>query len=222
MTPTTRWRLAQYFERRWWNSYLANKPVDEYLAWKKKYWQHMLDSLRLLRPDLTDYLKEPEQQVLDAGCGPAGIFLILEEHEVTAFDPLWNNYRQQFSQFEYERMDYIKFEQADLETYQPPREFDTVFCMNALNHVADIGASIETLKKAIKPGGLIILSLDVHVTDFLNHLFRAIPGDILHPHQYTLPGYIRLLESHGLHFVANQCFKRGRIFDHHMVIVRKK
>lgn len=222
MTPSLRWRLAQYFERRWWKRYLADKSVEEYLTWKKNYWQHMLDSLRLLRPDLTDYLKAPGQQVLDAGCGPAGIFLILENQQVTAFDPLWNSYQQQFPQFEYDQMDYVSFEQAELESYQPPNEFDTVFCMNALNHVADIDASIVSLKKAIKPDGLIILSLDVHVSKFLNQVFRAVPGDILHPHQYTLPGYIRLLESHGLHFVANQCFKRGRVFDHHMVVVKKK
>jgi 2-polyprenyl-6-hydroxyphenyl methylase/3-demethylubiquinone-9 3-methyltransferase len=37
-----KWKIAQFFEIRWWRNYLSEKSKDEYLAWKRNYWQQFL------------------------------------------------------------------------------------------------------------------------------------------------------------------------------------
>ncbi len=80
-----RWNIAQAAEIRWWQSYLRNKPVKEYLDWKTAYWRDFLDHLELNI--------EGSKSILDAGCGPAGRFTILKDHQVTAIDPLLEKYK---------------------------------------------------------------------------------------------------------------------------------
>ncbi|MEO6151222.1 MAG: hypothetical protein ABIP28_13720, partial [Mucilaginibacter sp.] len=86
MVKTLRWRVAQLFEARWWKKYLAHKDVTTYLKWKRGYWQNVLERIG------KNLNMQPGQHILDAGCGPAGIFIILDEYKVTAVDPLLDTY----------------------------------------------------------------------------------------------------------------------------------
>ncbi len=221
MEITRRWQVAQFFERWWWKRYLQDKSADEYLQWKRGYWDNIIQRMGYTHPQVASLLKQENLMVLDAGCGPAGIFLSLPQHRVTAVDPLWSYYAQQFAQFNYHRFNYVQFKTAGLEQFRSTSTFDLVCCMNALNHVADIEKASENLAASVKPGGWIALTLDVHNYRPLRSLFRAIPGDILHPHQYTWGDYLQLLERHGLQYVSTQKVKRGFIFDHELLLFRK-
>ena len=52
----------------------------------------------------------------------------------------------------------------------------------------------EKLVKLTKSGGKLIVSIDAHNYQLFKHVFRLITGDILHPHQYDLKEYKKMLE----------------------------
>ena len=81
MAASRRWKVAQKAEIGWWKRYLKKKPVGDYIEWKRKYWTEFLSSVS----DVIDV--DQDHEILDAGCGPAGIFIILEGNKVTAIDP---------------------------------------------------------------------------------------------------------------------------------------
>ena len=215
MKTTLKWRLAQRLELNWWKRYLKNKPEADYLSWKRGYWQTLLQSL-------SPYVKlRPGDKVLDAGCGPAGIFTILKQQQVTALDPLLDAYRE-LAHFKPQNYPYCQFIALPLELYQAPDVFDAVFCLNAINHVSNIGRCCDVLAKATKPNGYLVVSIDAHKYTLLKKTFRLLPGDALHPHQYDLREYENMLTKRGFEVVASIPYKSGRVFDYCVLICRRK
>lgn len=210
---TFRWKLAQFFEIRWWHHYLRNKDVSTYLDWKKAYWR--------------DFLKHAGMEVplgacvLDAGCGPAGIFMVLDGRQVEALDPLLGQYERELAHFK--RTDYpnVRFVESPLESFEPPKLYDWVFCLNAINHVADLKRCFDRLAALTAPGGTIAISVDAHNYPWLKHLFRAIPGDVLHPHQYDLKEYESLLDNKECRIVRTLCLKKEMIFGYYLLVAQK-
>ncbi|RYE33180.1 MAG: class I SAM-dependent methyltransferase [Sphingobacteriales bacterium] len=137
MVKTLRWRVAQLFEILWWKRYLANKDVSNYLTLKKKYWNEVLEKLA------ESVHMTPGQHVLDAGCGPAGIFIILDGYKVTAIDPLLDTYEEKLAHFNKDMYPYVNFETTPLETFQSSERYDFVYCMNAINHVSQLKDGIS-------------------------------------------------------------------------------
>ena len=136
-------------------------------------------------------------RVLDAGCGPAGIFILLHDRQqVTALDPLLPRYERLpiFSQSDYPD---VQFRQQSLENTSLAGAFDTIYCFNAINHVADWAASLDTLTRLSRPGTVLVLTSDVHRYAWLLPLFRALPGDALHPQQHLAHHYSDALTHRG-------------------------
>ncbi|MCB0547617.1 MAG: methyltransferase domain-containing protein [Phaeodactylibacter sp.] len=208
-----RWKVAQAAEIRWWRAYLRSKEPGDYLRQKAEYWG------RVLR--LAGFEPSPGAVVLDAGCGPAGIFLILKEQEVHAVDPLLDAYRSDLPHFEPSRYPNVQFFALPLENFRPPVLYDTIFCLNAINHVAGLDRSLDVLAGALKPGGRLLLSVDVHNYHFLKKIFQWLPGDVLHPHQYSLEEYKNMLEIRGLEVERTVRVKEGRIFDYFLMVAEK-
>jgi len=235
-----RWKVAQWFELRWWKSYLRGKNKEEYLAWKKSYWQNILSLV-------SDKVKlNPSKTIIDLGCGPAGVFIALPQNKVTAVDPLIDEYENQtpfFSKSNYPNVTFVKstieeFEVSviaseALRAKQSPSSrveiasqslamtYDVVFCMNCINHVHDIEKGFEKLKEVCADGGTLVLSIDAHNFSFFKHLFRLIPGDILHPHQYDLAEYKIFLEKQGFEIVKTELLKQEFLFGHWVVVAEK-
>lgn len=182
-----RWKLAQSIEKRWWNRYLKNKNSDEYLKWKRDYWHSFMRDI--------DRPKPSSLRILDAGCGPAGIFLILDHNEVVAFDPLLGKYKN-LSAFRPDDAPWVHFEEALLEEFSAPT-FEEIYCTNAINHVRDIKAGFEKLLYLLKPGGTLIVSTDCHRYRFFKFLFRITQWDVLHPHQYGESEYATMILKEG-------------------------
>jgi 2-polyprenyl-3-methyl-5-hydroxy-6-metoxy-1,4-benzoquinol methylase len=201
-----RWRIAQFFERRWWRRYLRAKDKTAYLNWKKAYWRDFLQK--------TGLHPAPGQCVLDAGCGPAGIFTILDNQCVDALDPLLDRYECDLPHFKKSDYPHTRFFAERLEDFAPATPYDLVFCLNAINHVADLGLCFDRLAALTRPGGTLIVSVDAHRHAWLKPLFRAIPGDILHPHQYDLDEYRAMLETRGCRVARAVLLKREWIFDY--------
>ena len=215
MRKTLRWRVAQIFEARWWKKYLSHKDVQSYLDSKKKYWDRIIKGLG------TNLDMKPGQMILDAGCGPAGIFISLPDYDVTAFDPLIDTYQQILPHFKKEMYPNVHFYTETLENFASDRLFDIVFCMNAINHVSEIDEAFQTLYKYTKPGGRIVVSIDAHNYQILKYIFRAQPTDILHPHQYDLAEYQEMLTTMGCVITQTELLKTEFIFNHYVLVAVK-
>jgi 2-polyprenyl-6-hydroxyphenyl methylase/3-demethylubiquinone-9 3-methyltransferase len=211
---TIRWKIAQNVELRWWQRYLGRKDKESYLAWKRSYWNGLLERLPLQLA--------PEDKILDAGCGPAGLFIALEGHEVVGIDPLIDAYAEQVPHFQREDFPHVQFVNQSLEEMDVRDSFDKVFCFNAINHVADLSLSLRNLWAAVKPGGMLILSTDAHRWEFLAPVFRLLPGDILHPQQYTWPEYKRIFQKQGIIPTFEMVYKSDKIFDYWVMMAVKE
>ena len=212
---TLKWKVAQATEWRWWINYLKTKDKAEYLEWKRGYWNDLLvkagDALPITRGS----------RILDAGCGPAGIFIVLDGHEVHAVDPLLDKYAENLSQFDKNDYPYVTFHTLPLEDYTDQEPFDIVFCMNAINHVSDLPGSFDRIVEHTGPGGYLVVTIDAHNHAFFKQLFRLVPGDILHPHQYDLREYENMLTSRGCEMVSTVHLKKEFFFDHYMLVAQR-
>lgn len=200
-----RWKIAQWAEAQWWKRYLSAKVPENYLAQKSAYWQRVMQEAGIE--------VSPGSDVLDAGCGPAGIFLVLNDVRVVALDPLLGAYKG-LPHFQPEAHPHVAFRQMALETLEEAAAFDHIFCLNVINHVADLPLVLHNLQRALRPGGTCWLSVDAHRYPLLQPVFAAIPGDVLHPHQYTLPQYGAWLQKAGFRIVQQKRLKPGGLFDY--------
>lgn len=208
-----RWKIAQAAEIRWWQNYLKRRPKADYLQWKRQYWRNFLSQMQL----------QPlaQQRCLDAGCGPAGIFTILEEQEVLALDPLLEQYEAKLPHFQAADYPYCRFQNKPLEELSEESGFDWIFCLNAINHVADLDLALERLVAHLRPEGQLLLSIDAHNYRFFKQVFRLLPGDILHPHQHDLKDYRQRLEALGLRIEQEQRMDSGFFFDYYALLAKK-
>jgi trans-aconitate methyltransferase len=213
MPHNLRWALAQKLELIWWKRYLRPQGPEAYLARKRAYWERVLEQ--------TGVEPRPGQSALDAGCGPAGIFMALPQLHTDAVDPLLDQYAQSLPHFDTAAYPWVRFHSVAFEDWTPSQTYDLVFCLNALNHFRDLHASLSRLKTALAPNGLLLLAIDAHRFSFLKPIFQLLPGDALHPHQYTLADYRNMLESHGIQILRAQTLKQGRIFDYVALVGRR-
>lgn len=207
-----RWRIAQAAEIRWWRSYLKKKAPGEYLDGKTRYWEAFLERVGVAVPE--------GACVLDAGCGPAGIFLAMGHARVDAVDPLLDRYRADLLHFEPEDYPWVTFHTMPLEDLDRVNHYDMVFCLNVINHVADLGRCLQRLLAAGRPGSTFVMSIDCHNHGLMRRLFGLIPGDILHPHQYTLEEYVSLARRTGWEVEGTHLITPRRLFDYHALVCR--
>ena len=204
-----KWRIAQTFEIRWWRHYLKDKPESDYRSWKQNYWEQFLSTNKISFSG--------KEQILDIGCGPAGIYMVLNNHVVDAVDPLLGKYSINLDHFNPSDYQHVRFHQIPFEDFELTQKYDKVFCLNAINHVADLEKCFDKLATALKPGGQFIVSIDAHNFQFSKFLFRLIPGDILHPHQYDLKDYEQMLEKRGCKIEYAILYKEALIFNYYVI-----
>ncbi|MGH1334837.1 MAG: class I SAM-dependent methyltransferase [Aureispira sp.] len=207
-----RWKIAQAAEIRWWKAYLKKKDSTQYATWKRAYWQTLLQEL----------IEQPAagMRCLDAGCGPAGVFMALQEQQVQAVDPLLEEY-QQLPHFNPTDYPWATFKTQPLEDFQTTTPFDWVFCLNAINHVSDLEQCWKRLMDATASGGRLVVSIDAHNHTFFKHLFRLLPGDILHPHQYDLAEYEAQGKAHGGRLLQALHKDEAFFFDYYVLVFEK-
>lgn len=95
-------------------------------------------------------------KLLDLGCGEGRMLRLLRaadaRHEVTGMDHNPNVLKIDIPG--------VKMGQADVTdpSSLPAEAFDRIFCLDMLEHLKEVAGPIATLKKALKRGGLLILS----------------------------------------------------------------
>lgn len=208
-----RWRLAQKLELRWWKSYLRQKAPSVYLENKRAYWLRVLHEV--------EWSPRPGDKILDAGCGPAGIFMVWDNFAVDACDSLMDSYAVQLPHFKQEWYPWVRFYNRAMEEGFPHPPYDYIACTNAINHVQHLELAIHQLAVSMITGGRLLISSDVHRWKWLKPVFRWLPGDALHPQQYDLESLIGLLEKQGFEVIRTHLMKRGLIFDYQFVVAQK-
>ena len=208
-----RWKIAQAAEIRWWQNYLRQQPKTDYLLWKKGYWESLLSTLNL------SFSKT--DKILDAGCGPAGIFMNLQDYQVDALDPLIGEYEEKLDHFSKNAYPDIRFFNDPLENFEPDHSYDKVFCLNAINHVANLDLCIDKLVSFTKKGGTLILSVDAHNYVFFKKIFSWLPGDILHPHQFDLKEYQKMITDRNCIIEKTELYKTEFFFNYYILVITK-
>lgn len=207
-----RWHLAQFFEKHWWKNYLKGRSPEEYLAWKRQYW---LDFLKRIELNI-DQVQGP---IIDIGCGPAGIFMVLENQEVSAIDPLLFQY-EQLEIFKTSSYPSVNFECDSFESFETDKKYKTIFCLNAINHFIDIEHSFQKLHDICDDGGQVVVSIDAHNHSFFRRLLALLPMDVLHPHQYYLEEYEDFLTKQGFTITQKVLMKKDWVFDYWVLITK--
>lgn len=210
-----KWRLAQVFELIWWKRYLKRKTPLDYLQWKRMYWSDFLLKIELSVKEL------PKNEILDAGCGPAGIFIAFKKADLTAIDPLLNRYEDSIDHFSKEDYKNVRFINSGLEGFTSLKKFDYIFCINAINHVNNIESSLKNLQSFLKEDGTLVISVDAHRNPIVEKLFQFLPFDILHPYQFKLNRYCNMIIHAGFKIEKTVRIKRGLIFDYSVMICHK-
>jgi 2-polyprenyl-6-hydroxyphenyl methylase/3-demethylubiquinone-9 3-methyltransferase len=110
----------------------------------------------------------------------------------------------------------VTFKNQSIEQLDEHEKYDVIFCLNAINHVEDIALAYRKLAQALKPNGIIIVSTDAHRNSFLHKIFKIIPGDVLHPHQYNLKEYEKFLAQNNIKLFPSILIKKEFIFDYYL------
>lgn len=209
-----RWKIAQFCERMWWRMYLSKRDKNDYLTWKRDYWHRFLEEIKASA--------KPNSTIADLGCGPAGLFTIFETQNVEAVDPLLSVYQADLQHFKQTDYPSVGFVESTIEDWQPRNNpYHYIYCINAINHVADIDAALSKIKSATSKQTTLVISTDAHRRPWLKEIFRLFPGDILHPHQFTKQGYQDLFTKAGLPKNAEIYLnKREFIFDYLVFVWR--
>lgn len=144
-------------------------------------------------------------------------------NKVIAVDPLIDEYEKQTGVFQKSDYPNTTFVETPIEEFNPAgnSKFDIVFCMNAINHVHDIVKGFDKLREICADNGAIVISVDAHNINFFKYLFRLVPADILHPHQYDLTEYEKLLNANGWETTGIYLMKQSFLFDHWVLIAKK-
>ncbi|OBF27174.1 hypothetical protein A5724_03800 [Mycobacterium sp. ACS1612] len=103
---------------------------------------------------------EPGMRVLDIGCGPGDVSLLIADlvgptGGVVGIDPseaALDIARQRFRRLDRTN---VELQQCDLETYDGPADFDAAVCRYVLIHQADPCAFLRATRRLVRPGGVI-------------------------------------------------------------------
>ncbi|MGA9396694.1 MAG: class I SAM-dependent methyltransferase [Anaerolineaceae bacterium] len=119
---------------------------------------------------------EPQSTILDAACG-AGLYdgMLLEAgHSVLGIDQsgsILARAREVFPQVSFPK---LRYEKMGLQEMDFQAKFDGVICMDALEHVCpeDWPVILDRFQKALKPGGVLYLTVDVSGEDVVSGAYE--------------------------------------------------
>jgi SAM-dependent methyltransferase len=174
----TQWEAASELERRVWTDLSWQKMPAERRA---SEWERHLTAVGLSLASFT------HQDVLDVGCGPTGAVYFVEAARRVGLDPLADLYQEWNGHWG----DRIELITADAESMPLDDDsFETVFCVNCLDHTRDPAAVVNEIARVLKPGGTLVLHVDLDSPLRKLHKRLRPHAGVMHPHSLTR-GWLR-------------------------------
>ena len=136
--------------------------------WMRKFLYGLLDLLLLrswyIKKELKKWAKHAGDniQVLDAGSGFGQYTYFLQSlnksWKVTGVDVKTEQIEDCNSFFGKAGLKNVKFEYADLTTYQPENKFDLILCVDVMEHILEDVAVFNNYSKILNDNGLLLIS----------------------------------------------------------------
>lgn len=168
-----RWQAGIDLERDYW----ASQPWQGTPERRRSEWERHLSRIDLALSAFT------EQRVLDVGCGPTGVIYFVDAERRVGLDPLADQYEQWNGQWGRP----IELIKSGAETMPFADEsFDTVFCVNCLDHTRDPAAVISEIARVLTPGGTLVLHVDLDSPLRKLHKHVRPHAGAMHPHSLSL------------------------------------
>jgi ubiquinone/menaquinone biosynthesis C-methylase UbiE len=171
----------------------------EWAYWSSLKWQEMSYEVRL--SEWKRHLAEldipfdsfRQQAILDVGCGPVGIVFFLEARKSVGLDPLVGEY-ERWNGYWGKQAELI---QADGESMPLADEsFDSVFCINVLDHTFNPNDVLREIHRVLKPGGRVVLHVDLDSPLRKLHKVLKSNSGVLHPQSLTYDWILAQLETY--------------------------
>ncbi len=142
-------------------------------------------------------------RVLEVGCGVGSFTQFLRDRDrVLATDSnerYLRRLRTSFERFDNVEVRAIDWEGPDVEALR--ERFDTVVCLNVLEHIANDDAALDTFASLLEPGGRLVLQVPA-----MRALYGAIDRAIEHVRRYELDELTAQLRRHGFEIVTARYF----------------
>lgn len=197
--PLDRWRKAQGYEARGWLHCWTDQN-DDRSDEHAKIFNNYID------------LKQDLGHVCEVGCGPfTQLRRIIQGRtatKITLLDPLLNSYRK-LANCSYKKGGFnglpTMLKNAMAETLTDFAVFDTIICINVLEHVMDATCVMDNLKRSIKAGGVIIFGekshdeFDPHYTFDVGH-----PIHIKKPLLEKFSNNFQIIYKNGDYFIGTR------------------
>jgi ubiquinone/menaquinone biosynthesis C-methylase UbiE len=167
-----RWADAQKAERQFWeHSDWQSFPPER----RRSEWTRHLGSLGL-------GLEFRDQAVLDVGCGPTGVVYFVKARRRVGLDPLGATYEKWNGMFG----DPIELVESKAETMPlADGEFDTVFCINCVDHSQQPEQIIAECARVVRHGGTFVFHVDLDSPIRKLHKALRAADRKAHPHSLT-------------------------------------
>lgn len=183
-----RWHLAQGAELEFWK---ADSGFRKRAAGNRQLLGDLMKRVEL------HYGLHESSMILDVGCGPSPVALLVTRGKKFGIDPLIQKYRN-LGELPLE----VKFIESVAEHLPlPPSVFDMVICRDVLDHTANPKAAVDEILRVLKKDGVLILSVNIH-TPFIAWLKRKVElwnlplREKFHAHFFTQGEVDDLVNNH--------------------------
>lgn len=141
---------------------------------------------------LKKFSKHLNGKILEVGCGIGNFTKFLIQYgQVTAID-INKDYLREAKKKVADK-DQIGFGNIEKGKYFfKTKDFDTIVCINVLEHIKDDAAALKNMHRLLKPGGTLILHVPAHP-----FLYGSIDASIGHFRRYEIKKLINNLRSSG-------------------------
>jgi SAM-dependent methyltransferase len=101
----------------------------------------------------------------------------------------------------------VNFISSSIEEINLDKQFDTIFMINVLDHVADLKPVIEKVDELLAPSGILILPVDCYADRMVRSIQRVFDADVPHPHHFVAEDIIALFPNYKLVKYDNKAFE---------------
>lgn len=146
----------QVHEVAFWKGLVSKLGRDRFLDLRYSDW---LDKTQFFQ----EYLQVQKGKGIDVGSGPVSIFEFSGLKDITAIDPLMDEYKG-LVRFPDSEVKYLQASGEDIPF--PDQSFDFALCVNVIDHTPDPQKMANEIYRILKPGG--ILYFEVNFDDYLS------------------------------------------------------